>query len=99
MGNHKVVWSHSARIKLFIILDFYTERNGSAVYSKKLYHKIKKELSLLLKQPDLGIITDFEAVRGLIVDDYILFYEETSDSIIVHAIWDCRQNPNELIVT
>jgi len=98
MAKRKIVWSHSANIKLFKILDYYAERNGNATYSKKLYKKFKKELSLLIKQPEIGINTDFESVRGLIVDEYILFYEVTDDYIIVHTVWDCRQNPNDLII-
>ena len=37
MAKRKVVWSHRANIKLFEILEFYTERNKSTTYSSKLY--------------------------------------------------------------
>lgn len=98
MAKRKIVWSHRAKIKLFNILEFYTERNQSTSFSKKLYKKFNKELSLLLKQTDIGIITEIENVRGLIVDDYILFYEYKSNLIIVHTVWDCRQNPEVLVI-
>lgn len=55
-----------------MILEFYTERNKSKTYSKKPYTKFNKELSLLLKQPEIGIKTELEAIRGLIVDEFIL---------------------------
>jgi plasmid stabilization system protein ParE len=96
MAKRKIVWSHRARIKLFMILEFYSERNKSKTYSKKLYTRFNKEVSLLLKQPDIGIKTELLNVRGLIVDEYILFYEVTSEMIIVHALWDSRQNPADL---
>ncbi|MFO7969433.1 MAG: type II toxin-antitoxin system RelE/ParE family toxin [Candidatus Izemoplasmatales bacterium] len=96
MVKRKIVWSHRANIKLFEILDFYAERNKSEAYSKKLYKKFKKELSLLIKQPEIGTKTDMESVRGLIVDEFILFYEVTAEMIIVHTVWDCRQNPDDL---
>lgn len=96
MAKQKIVWSHRARIKLYEVLEFYSERNKSKTYSKKLYTKFSKELSLLLKQPEIGIKTELETVRGLIVDEYILFYEVTSEMIIVHTIWDSRQNPDDL---
>ncbi|MDA3953571.1 MAG: type II toxin-antitoxin system RelE/ParE family toxin [Bacteroidales bacterium] len=95
MVKRKIVWSHRANIKLFEILDFYAERNKSNAYSKKLYKKFKKELSLLIKQPEIGTKTDMESVRGLIVEEFILFYEFTSEMIIVHSVWDCRQNPDD----
>ncbi len=96
MAKQKIVWSHRARIKLLMILEFYTERNKSKTYSKKLYTKFNKELSLLLNQPEIGIKTELEAVRGLIVEEFILFYEVTSEMIIVHTLWDSRQNPTDL---
>ncbi len=96
MAKRKVVWSHRARIKLLLILEFYTELNKSKTYSKKLYSKFNKELSLLLKQPEIGIKTELEAVRGLIVDEFILFYEVKTEMIIVHTLWDSKQNPSDL---
>jgi hypothetical protein len=69
MAKRKIIWSHNANIKLFQILDFYADRNGNKIYSSKLYKKFKKELTLLIKLPEIGIITDLEGVRGLIVDD------------------------------
>ena len=96
MAKRKVIWSHRARIKLFMILEFYTERNKSKTYSKKLYTKFNKELLLLLKQTEIGIKTEIAAVRGLIVDEFVLFYEVKTEMIIVHTLWDSRQNPSDL---
>jgi len=52
----------------------------------------------LIKQPDLGIKTDFENVRSLIVGDYLIFYELSKDLIIIHTQWDSRQNPEDLTI-
>ena len=97
MTARKIIWSHKANIKLFLILEFYSERNKSATYSKRIFRKFKKELSLLKTQPDLGTKTDDKQIRGLIVEDFIMFYEATIDTIIVHSVCDCRQNPKNLI--
>ncbi|MFA5648622.1 MAG: type II toxin-antitoxin system RelE/ParE family toxin [Bacteroidales bacterium] len=99
MVKRKIIWSNKAKIKLFEILEYYTERNKSTAYSKKLYDKFSKGLVLLREQPEIGIKTDFEEVRGLIVEDYILFYEIYPEMIVVHTIWDCRQNPDSLKIT
>ena len=56
-------------------MEFYTEHNGNTTYSAKLYRLFVKNTKLLLKHPKLGIKTTVEGVRGLIVKDYILFYE------------------------
>ena len=98
MAKRKIVWSHRARIKLLMILEFYTERNKSKTYSKKLYTRFYKELSLLLTQPEIGIKTELDSVRGLIVEEFILFYEVTTEMIIVHTLWDSRQNPTDLSI-
>jgi plasmid stabilization system protein ParE len=98
MGKRKIIWSQRANIKLFEILEFYTKRNVSTIYSQKLYITFKKELLRLIKQPEIGIKTEEEGVRGLIVEKFILFYEITAKTIIVLTVWDCRQNPDDLII-
>ncbi|MEI8201888.1 MAG: type II toxin-antitoxin system RelE/ParE family toxin [Bacteroidota bacterium] len=98
MAKLKIIWSNRAKIKLLQLLEFYAERNKSKTYSRKLFHTFNKELLVLSKQPEMGIKTDIESIRGLIVEDYILFYEITSDSIILHLIWDSRQNPDKLVL-
>ncbi|MEI7831506.1 MAG: type II toxin-antitoxin system RelE/ParE family toxin [Prolixibacteraceae bacterium] len=95
MAQRKIIWSHRASVKLLSILEFYTERNKSKDYAKKLHQKFNKELQILLKQPNLGLRTEMETVRGLIVDEFILFYEFDKDHIIIHTVWDCRQKPDD----
>jgi plasmid stabilization system protein ParE len=98
MAERKIIWSHRARIKLYAILDFYSKRNKSKTYSAKLYAKFNKEIKLLIKHPNLGIKTEIEFVRCLIVGEYIIYYEHHENSIIIHTIWDSRQNPETLTV-
>jgi len=98
MVKRKIVWSHRAQIRLYAILDFYFVRNKSKVYSIKLQRLISKEVNLLLKQPDLGLKTSEDTTRGLIIENYIVYYEITDDKIIIHTIWDCRQNPDDKII-
>ncbi len=98
MVKRNVVWSAKARIKLLDILEYYNKRNKSSAYSNKIYKKFIKELTLLKKHPGIGIKTDDDGIRGLIVEDFILFYETRAKMIIVHTVWDCRQNPESLII-
>ena len=79
-------------------MEFYAQRNKSKTYSIKLYQRFKKELSILVKQPEIGIKTEIESVRGLIVYDFILFYEFDRERIILHTLWDSRQNPDDLSI-
>ena len=98
MVKRKIVWSNRAKIRLYAILDFYIKRNKSKVYSIKLQKLISKEVNLLLKQPDLGLRTSEETTWGLIIQDYIVYYEITDYKIIIQTIWDCRQNPDDKII-
>ena len=77
-------------------MEYYYQRNKSKTYSIKLYQRVNKELKILIKQPEIGIKTEIESVRGLIIEDYILFYEYNNERIIIHTLWDCRQNPDDL---
>lgn len=96
MGKRKIIWSSKANRKLLEILEYYAQRNKSKKYSIKLYNRFRSELLTLIKQPEIGIKTEIESVRGLIVADYILFYEFDKERIIVHTLWDSRQNPEDL---
>jgi len=98
MAKRKIVWSNRAKIRLFAILDFYIIRTSSKTYSIKLQKLISKEVNLLLKQPDLGLKTSEATTRGLIIENYIVYYEITDDKIIIHTIWDNRQNPDNKII-
>lgn len=96
MAKRKIIWSHRARIKLYEILEYFAERDNNTTYAERLYKRFIKELHLLKKHPDLGIKTEIDSVRGLIISDYIIFYEDAGDDIVIHTVWDSRQNPDDL---
>ena len=98
MAKWKIIWSVRAKIKRYEILEFYNKRNNSNIYSIKLNRNINNELRLLKKYPNLGIETDIMGVRGLIINNFIIFYELNKNTIVVHYIWDSRQNPDELVI-
>ena len=98
MAKRKIVWSNRAKVRLYAILDFYIVRNKSKLYSIKLQKLISKEVNLLLKQPDLGLKTSEDTTYGLIIENYIIYYEISGDNIIIHTIWDSRQNPDHKII-
>jgi toxin YoeB len=96
MAKRKIIWSHRARISLYRILKYFADRNKSKAYSAKLYKKINQEVQILNKYPKIGFQTDDENVRCLISGHYIIYYEITEKEIIIHTIWDNRQNPDSL---
>lgn len=98
MAKRAIVWTNVSEIQLKEILTFFTQRNKSGQYSRKLYKKFNAELKTAAKNPELGIKTKLVQIRGLIVEDYILFYEIFEDRILILKVWDCRQNPENLII-
>jgi plasmid stabilization system protein ParE len=98
MAKRKIVWSDRAKKRLFGILEFYIQRNKSNVYSIKFYKLLNKEVKILLKYPDIGLKTSEDSIRGLIIDNFIVYYQVTDDKIIIHTIWDCRQDPDSKFI-
>ena len=96
MAKREVIWTRVSEIQLHEILEFFTQRNKSTQYSRKLYSKFKSELKTVAKNPDVGVKTKLNQIRGLIIEDYIVFYEILEERIIVLKVWDCKQNPDKL---
>jgi len=98
MAKRRIIWSSKAKIDLFQILEYFYIRNGSKTYSIKLNSKIRRAISLLSNHPFLGLQSDTENVRTLVEGDYAIFYQIEKEAIKITTIWDCRQNPNKLII-
>ena len=75
MAKYKIDWSKEARLDLLDILGFYVQRNGNSKYSADLFKKINKQLSIISRNPFIGIQTDIDSVRVLITGDYQIIYE------------------------
>ena len=96
MAKREVIWTKVSEIQLQQILEFFTTRNKSGLYSRKLYRKFKTEIKIAAKNPDVGIKTKLNQIRGLIIEDYIIFYEILEDRILILKVWDCKQNTDKL---
>ena len=92
----RVTWTRKAERIFSDILEFYAERNGNKTYSRKLSSEIKQIVSLLTKQPFIGIRTDAENIRVVVKGDFKVFYQLQPEEIVIILVWDCRQNPGKL---
>lgn len=95
MAKFKISWSLEAERDLIEILEFYIKRNQTTSYSRKLYSKIKKDVTAIRRNPKIVIRTTLDSVRVLITGDYQIIYEIDEDSIIISMLWDCRRNPDD----
>jgi toxin YoeB len=78
------------------IFEYYNFRNKSKIYSLKLNTLIQTELKALLNQTNIGKKTDLINVRGLLIENYFIFYEINEIHILILSVWDTRQNPKRL---
>ncbi|MDD5152172.1 MAG: type II toxin-antitoxin system RelE/ParE family toxin [Flavobacterium sp.] len=96
MAERIIVWSETAKLELKDIFEYFNFRNKSKLYSLKLNRIIQTELKSLLHQPEIGKKTDTINVRGLLIENYFIFYEINKIHIIILSVWDTRQNPERL---
>jgi len=87
MAKRKIVWSNRAMKRLYGILELSDQRNKSRTYSKKLYQLLHKQVKILIKYPETGLKTTEDTTRGLIIGDFIIYYQLTEDKIIIHTVW------------
>lgn len=96
MAERIIIWTKTAKIELKFILEYYNLRNKSKTYSQKLLRTIQSEIKLLVQQTFIGKKTDTINVRGLLIENFIVFYEVNESHIIILSVWDTRQNPATL---
>lgn len=96
MVTRRIVWSISAKLVLKTIFEYFNFKNKSKIYSLKLNTLIQTELKKLLQQPNIGKKTDLINVRGLLIENYYIFYEINETHIIILSVWDTRQDPKRL---
>ncbi len=66
-GKRKLIWSPQAREQWKEILRFYTKRNGSADYSRRLNKKLLTVLRMLRQWPEGAF-----PFRGNVRSDYFV---------------------------
>ena len=96
MVERRIVWSTSAKLQMKTIFEYYNFRNKSKIYSLKLNTLIQTELKALLNQTNIGKKTDLINVRGLLIENYFIFYKINEIHILILSVWDTRQNPKRL---
>jgi toxin YoeB len=92
----KIIWSLRAIEDRKNILEYWRIRNQSSAYSKKLDRKFREAVNVLKSFPKIGRRTDDVKIRMKILNEYLIFYEETDDSIQILTIFDSRQAPDKL---
>ena len=92
----KIEWTYEGRKSKLEILEYWTRRNKSNIYSRKLNKHFNDALNTIIKFPELGRPTENDDIKYILVSDFNIFYRSFPSSIHVLLIWDSRRNPNSL---
>ncbi|WP_264536481.1 type II toxin-antitoxin system RelE/ParE family toxin [Flavobacterium sp. N1736] len=92
----KIIWTKTAVLQRRKTLIYWTKRNKSATYAKKLVNEITQRVQFLANNPEIYIRTSFLDIRTSTLGHYNIFYKTTSTELIIMAFWDNRQNPKIL---
>ena len=93
----KIVWIKEALDNKLDILDYWAKRNESNIYSQKLNRLFSDTTKLIQRFPNLGRATKRKDVKSIQCKEYLIFYRETEDLILILHIWDGRQDPTKRI--
>jgi plasmid stabilization system protein ParE len=96
-----IVWTDKAKQHLKNIFDFYVETAGRKI-AIKIVTDIKVATKPLTKFPQMAAVEPFlsdlpEKFRSLVVSKhYKVIYYMDNEAVHILAVWDCRQNPDNL---
>ena len=99
MVERIVVWTATAAKQRREILRYWTLRNKSTRYSKKLIRLIKKRINLILQNPLSFKEAEHPETRESAMGNFSIYYKLTDKHLIITAFWDNRQDPKKLLDT
>jgi len=89
----KIEWTLNAKLQLSEILAYYTRRNGSPSYSKRLKKEIWKVIQHIRKNAHFGeVVSGYDNRRRTIVGHFVLAYELDKNVVYIHSIRDGRRD-------
>jgi plasmid stabilization system protein ParE len=97
LAARKIVWTETAARQRREILNYWTIRNGSPTYAKKLIKLTSARIKVILKYPESYKTTIYPETRISAMGHFSILYKITEDKLIITAFWDNRQDPNKLL--
>ena len=96
----QIVWTKYAQEEKINTLKYWTRRNHSPAYSKKINKESKRMLSLVKENPFIGEeVEDMRNVRHvLVLEVFSLFYYFDEGYVKILSFWDNRRDPENLVL-
>lgn len=89
----QIIWSNRSLVLLREIMDYWIYRNGSEIYSDKLYLLMQIALKQLSKYPETGSSTENPKVRYKKVRTYYIYFTFTESLLKVIAVSHVKRSP------
>jgi toxin YoeB len=87
----KIDWTQHAKLQLKEILTFYTKRNQSNAYSKKLRQNVNETIGIIRCNPFFGELIP-DNCRQVSIGNFVLVYQIQDNLIQILSFRDGRQN-------
>ncbi len=97
MAERNVVWTRTADLQFAGILEYWSKRNKSSSYSKKLVRLVSNRTKQIAESPFIYKSTDYKTTRVASLGNFSIYYIITDAEIIISAFWDNRQDPKKLL--
>ncbi|MFN4880708.1 MAG: type II toxin-antitoxin system RelE/ParE family toxin [Bacteroidota bacterium] len=97
MAKRNIVWTETAAKQRRGILKYWVKRNGTTTYAEKLIKITADHLKIIKEDPSAFKEADFPDTRISVFGHFSILYKFTSESIIVTAFWDNRQDSKKLL--
>ncbi len=92
----RLIWTEFAQQQKREIFEYWNNRNGSKIYSRKLNKLFDEAAEKLQTYPFSGSPANLENIRIARVKSYHLIYRVTNEDIQILIIWNTRRNPADL---
>lgn len=96
MVNRKIIWTEIADYEMFEILNYYSNRNKSKTYSKKLYKEIQQKIAKLDFAVALPQKTSKKDIFYFVHNHICILFSFQKVAIFIKSVWDERRNPNTI---
>lgn len=92
MAKSKVVWSRTAKKKLYAILEASIRRNKNKDQSYDFFKIFARAIKKIQKCPESGIMTSAANILAFVTESFIIFFEISEGKIIIHTISEKAEN-------
>ena len=90
-----IIWKRKANLQILQTLSYLAE-NFSKKTVDNFLNKLEEKLESLSKFPERGQRTRFKTIRRLRINRYTsVFYRIQGSHIVIHFVWDNRQDPKK----